>query len=164
MGFEPTTLCTPDRCSYQLSYMYQGSPAGQVQIKHLIHLCEQVNWNLVKAGVIKPPKILNTKSKYIHNDLRWISVLKKYKDTQFYILTRAVHLLPNKKPVYLGVWSPIYRYTWPHVHLVLTWKLYFEKKIDNNFSVFFYNQISLLANCHVKKLVYSRFLVIVKLF
>ena len=41
VGFEPTTLCTPDRCSYQLSY--QGSPAGRVQIKHLIHLCEQVN-------------------------------------------------------------------------------------------------------------------------
>ena len=43
VGFEPTTLFTPDRCSYQLSY--QGSPAGWVQIKHLIHLCEQVNWN-----------------------------------------------------------------------------------------------------------------------
>ena len=41
VGFEPTTLCTPDRCSYQPSY--QGSPAGRVQIKHLIHLCEQAN-------------------------------------------------------------------------------------------------------------------------
>ena len=30
VGFESTTLCTPDRCSYQLSY--QGSPAGRVQI------------------------------------------------------------------------------------------------------------------------------------
>ena len=38
VGFEPTTL---DRCSYQLSY--QGSPAGSVQIKHLIqvHICTQ---------------------------------------------------------------------------------------------------------------------------
>ena len=33
VGFEPTTLCTPDRCSYQLSY--QGSPAGRVQIEHV---------------------------------------------------------------------------------------------------------------------------------
>ena len=41
VGFEPTTLCTPDRCSYQLSY--QGSPAGRVQIKHLIHLYKQAN-------------------------------------------------------------------------------------------------------------------------
>ena len=45
VGFEPMTLCTPDRCSYQLSY--QGSPAGRVQIKHLIHLCEQANLNSV---------------------------------------------------------------------------------------------------------------------
>ena len=43
VGFEPTTLCTLDRCSYQLNY--QGSPAGRVQIKHCIHLCEQANWN-----------------------------------------------------------------------------------------------------------------------
>ena len=41
VGFEPTTLCTEDRCTYQLSC--QGSPTGRVQIKHLIHLCEQVN-------------------------------------------------------------------------------------------------------------------------
>ena len=43
VGFEHTTLCTPDRCSYQLSYIYQCSSAGWVQIEHLIHLCEQVN-------------------------------------------------------------------------------------------------------------------------
>ena len=30
VGFKPTTLCTLDRCSYQLSC--QGSPAGRVQI------------------------------------------------------------------------------------------------------------------------------------
>ena len=31
VGFEPTTLCTPDRCSYQLSYQ------GSVHVKSYVH-------------------------------------------------------------------------------------------------------------------------------
>ena len=47
VGFDPTTLCWSSRqMLYQLSYMYQGSPAGRVQIKHLIRLYEQANLTL----------------------------------------------------------------------------------------------------------------------
>ena len=62
VGFEPTTLFPPNRCSYQLSY--QGSPPGRVQIKHLIHLYQQANWIPVCVHV-KCKRMLIKKPSYI---------------------------------------------------------------------------------------------------
>ena len=46
MGLEPTTLYTPDRALYQLSY--RGSSAGWAQISHLIvHLMNMLTINSV---------------------------------------------------------------------------------------------------------------------
>ena len=46
VGLEPTTLYTPDRALYQLSY--RGSSAGWVQISHLIvHLMNRLTINSV---------------------------------------------------------------------------------------------------------------------
>ena len=68
VGHEPTTLYTPDRALYQLSY--RGSSAGWAQISHLIvHLMNRLTINSVYEGEGRGNETTNDtkhQTEYIH--------------------------------------------------------------------------------------------------